>query len=151
MTKICVFGAGAIGGYVGARLALAGEADVSLVARGAHLAAMREKGLTLKQAGEMQVVHPRVTDNPSELGPQDYVILTLKAHGLAAVIDQLLPLLGPDRSDAVLSVLVVAWGHRRGFEVEDPLPMSPTLLLLRSHRVVPDCSLLKRIRPFARQ
>jgi 2-dehydropantoate 2-reductase len=96
MTKICVFGAGAIGGYVGARLALAGEADVSLVARGAHLAAMREKGLTLKQAGEMQVVHPRVTDNPSELGPQDYVILTLKAHGLAAVIDQLLPLLGPD-------------------------------------------------------
>jgi 2-dehydropantoate 2-reductase len=91
-----VFGAGAIGGYAGARLAMAGEAEVSLVARGAHLAAMRERGLTLKQAGETHVVHPRVTGDPHELGPQDYIILTLKAHGLAAVIDQLQPLLGPD-------------------------------------------------------
>ena len=96
MTRICVFGAGAIGGYVGARLALAGEAEVSLVARGAHLAVMREKGLTLKQGGETKLVRPRVTDNPPELGPQDFVILTLKAHGVASVIDQLMPLLGPD-------------------------------------------------------
>ncbi len=64
MTRICVFGAGAIGGYVGARLALAGEAEVSLVARGAHLAVMREKGLTLKQGCETKLVRPRVTDNP---------------------------------------------------------------------------------------
>jgi 2-dehydropantoate 2-reductase len=96
MTSICVFGAGAIGGYVGARLALKGEADVSLVARGAHLAAMRAGGLTLRQAGETHVVHPKVTDQPSELGPQDFIILTLKAHGLAGVIDQLTPLIGKD-------------------------------------------------------
>ena len=64
MSRICVFGAGAIGGYVGARLALKGEADVSLVARGAHLAAMKANGLTLRQAGETHVVHPRVTDDP---------------------------------------------------------------------------------------
>ena len=52
MTRICIFGAGAIGGYVGARLAMAGEADVSLVARGPHLAAMQQHGLVLKQDGE---------------------------------------------------------------------------------------------------
>ena len=96
MTRICVFGAGAIGGYVGARLALKGEADVSLVARGAHLAAMTSNGLTLKQGGETQVVRPRVTDDPRQLGPQDFIILTLKAHGLAGVIDQMMPLIGRD-------------------------------------------------------
>jgi 2-dehydropantoate 2-reductase len=96
MTRICVFGAGAIGGYVGARLAIKGEADVSLVARGAHLAAMKANGLTLKQGGETQVVHPTVTDDPKQLGPQDFIILTLKAHGLAGVIDQMMPLIGKD-------------------------------------------------------
>ena len=96
MTRICVFGAGAIGGYVGARLAMKGEADVSLVARGAHLAAMKANGLTLKQGGETQVVHPTVTDDPKQLGPQDFIILTLKAHGLAGVIDQMMPLIGKD-------------------------------------------------------
>ena len=52
MTKICVFGAGAIGGYIGARLAHKAEAEVSLVARGPHLAAMEANGLILKQGGE---------------------------------------------------------------------------------------------------
>ncbi|MCA3572331.1 MAG: 2-dehydropantoate 2-reductase [Aestuariivirga sp.] len=96
MTRICVFGAGAIGGYVGARLAMKGEAEVSLVARGAHLAAIEAKGLTLRQGGETHVLHPRVTDDPKKLGHQDFIILTLKAHGLAGVIDQLKPLIGPD-------------------------------------------------------
>ena len=96
MTKVCIFGAGAIGGYVGARLAMKGEADVSLVARGPHLAAMQANGLTLKQAGETHVVHPQVTDDPKSLGPQDYIILTLKAHGLAGVIEALQPLIGKD-------------------------------------------------------
>lgn len=96
MTRICVFGAGAIGGYVGARLALKGEADVALVARGAHLAAMESHGLTLRQEGETHVVRPRVTDDPRQLGQQDYIILTLKAHALSGVIDQLMPLIGKD-------------------------------------------------------
>ena len=94
MTKICVFGAGAIGGYVGARLALKGEAEVSLVARGAHLAAIVANGLTLKQGGETSIVHPRVTANPAELGPQDFIILALKTHAVAGVIDALQPLIG---------------------------------------------------------
>ena len=96
MTRICVFGAGAIGGYVGGRLAMQGEADVSLVARGAHLAAMQANGLTLKQGGETHVVHPKVTDDPRQLGPQDFIILTLKAHGIAGVMDQMMPLIGKD-------------------------------------------------------
>ena len=96
MTRICIFGAGAIGGYLGARLALKGEADVSLVARGPHLAAMKANGLTLKQDGETHVVHPAVSANPADLGPQDYIILTLKAYALPGVIDQLQPLIGKD-------------------------------------------------------
>lgn len=96
MSKVCIFGAGAIGGLIGAKLALKGEAEVSLVARGPHLQAMKVNGLTLKQAGEIHVVHPKLTDTPAELGPQDYIILTLKAHGMAGVIGQMAPLMGPD-------------------------------------------------------
>ena len=95
MTRICIFGAGAIGGYVGARVAMAGEADVSLVARGPHLAAMQRHGLVLKQDGETKVVHPVVTDDPRHLGPQDFIILTLKAHALTSVVEALQPLVGP--------------------------------------------------------
>lgn len=95
MTRICIFGAGAIGGYVGARLAMAGEADVSLVARGPHLAAMQRHGLVLKQDGATRVLHPEVTDDPRRLGPQDFIILTLKAHALTSVIEALQPLVGP--------------------------------------------------------
>lgn len=95
MTRVCVFGAGAIGGYIGARLALKGEADVSLVARGAHLEAMRARGLVLKQGGETQTVHPRLAADTGELGPQDFIILAIKAHAVTGVIDALQPLIGP--------------------------------------------------------
>jgi 2-dehydropantoate 2-reductase len=91
--KICIFGAGAIGGYLGVQLARAG-ADVSLVARGAHLAAMRDRGLTLRIGGEERVAHPRCTDDPTELGVQDVVIICLKAHAITGVITQMQPLLG---------------------------------------------------------
>jgi len=96
MTKICVFGAGAIGGYIGARLAHKAEADISLVARGPHLAAMEANGLTLKQGEETFTVHPRVTSDPKSLGAQDFVIVTVKAHALPLVLDSLQPLLGKD-------------------------------------------------------
>jgi 2-dehydropantoate 2-reductase len=92
--KICIYGAGAIGGYLGVQLARAG-ADVSLVARGAHLAAMRERGLTLLAGEETHTVHPRCTDNAADLGVQDYVIVTLKAHSITGVIEKMQPLLGP--------------------------------------------------------
>ncbi len=96
MTKICVFGAGAIGGYIGARLAHKAEAEISLVARGPHLAAMEANGLILKQGGETLTVHPRVSSDAKTLGPQDYVIVAVKAHALTGVLDQLQPLLGKD-------------------------------------------------------
>lgn len=93
--KICIFGSGAIGGYIGVELQRAG-ADVSLIARGPHLASMKEHGVKLIKDGEEHVVHPRCTDDPSELGPQDYVIVCLKAHSVPAVVDDMQPLLGPD-------------------------------------------------------
>ena len=91
--KICIYGAGAIGGYLGVQLARSGV-DVSLVARGAHLAAMKAKGLKLLIGDEEHVVHPRCTDNPVELGVQDFVIICLKAHAITGVLDQMQPLLG---------------------------------------------------------
>src|SRR3978361_112988 len=92
--RICIYGAGAIGGYPGVRVALTG-ADVSLVARGAHLAAMQANGLKLLAGGETHVARPRCTDNPAELGIQDVVIICLKAHSITGVISQMQPLLGP--------------------------------------------------------
>ncbi|VVE02025.1 2-dehydropantoate 2-reductase [Pandoraea eparura] len=93
--KICIYGAGAIGGYLGVQLAHAG-ADVSLVARGPHLAAMREHGLKLLIDGEERVAQLRCTDDPRELGPQDYVIIALKAHSVPSVLDAMQPLIGPN-------------------------------------------------------
>ena len=91
--KICIYGAGAIGGYLGVQLMRAG-ADIGLVARGAHLSAMRADGLKLLIGDEQHVVHPRCTDNPAELGVQDVVIICLKAHSIPAVVGQMQPLLG---------------------------------------------------------
>lgn len=93
--RICIFGSGAIGGYIGVELQRAG-ADVSLIARGPHLAAMKANGVKLIKDGEEHVVHPRCTDDPAELGPQDYVIVCLKAHSVPAVVDDMQPLLGPE-------------------------------------------------------
>ncbi|UGY17325.1 2-dehydropantoate 2-reductase [Bradyrhizobium septentrionale] len=91
--RICIYGAGAIGGYLGVEFMRAG-ADVSLVARGAHLAAMRQNGLKLLIGDEERVVHPRCTDDPTELGEQDFVIVCLKAHSITGVIERMQPLLG---------------------------------------------------------
>jgi 2-dehydropantoate 2-reductase len=91
--KIAIFGAGAMGGFLGVRLLQAG-ADVTFIARGAHLAAMRDKGVTLRSGGESVTVRPPCTDDPAEVGPQDYVLLTLKAHSLPSAAAQMLPLLG---------------------------------------------------------
>ncbi len=82
--KIAVFGAGAIGGLMAARLAAAGE-DVTVVARGPHLAAMRAHGLRLISGGETIVTHPRACASADEAGVQDAVIVTLKAHSLPGV------------------------------------------------------------------
>jgi 2-dehydropantoate 2-reductase len=95
--KICIYGAGAIGGYMGVQLARAG-AEVSLVARGPHLEAMKKNGLKLLIDGEERVEHLNCTSDPKELGPQDYVIIALKAHSVPNVVDAMQPLLGNDTS-----------------------------------------------------
>ncbi len=107
--KICVFGAGAIGGYMGAKLAQAG-ADVSLVARGPHLAAMQENGLTLIEEDERTTVSVSVSEDPAALGVQDYVIVTLKAHSVPPVVDKMHPLIGPDTT-IVSGVNGVPWWY----------------------------------------
>lgn len=93
--RLCIYGAGAVGGYLGGRLALAG-ADVSLIGRGAHLEAMRTRGLRLLVGSEEHVAHPRCSEDPAELGVQDCVIVTLKAHSVPSVVGTMQPLLGSD-------------------------------------------------------
>ena len=92
--KICVYGAGASGGLLGAQLALAGE-EVTLSARGPHLAAMRRNGLKLRTEGEERTARPACTDDPAEAGPQDAVIVTLKAPSVLNIAPLMQPLLGP--------------------------------------------------------
>lgn len=91
--KVCVFGAGAIGGFVGAQLAHT-DVDVSVVARGAHLAAIRESGLRLLIDGDERIVHPRCTGHPEELDIQDYLIIALKAHQISEAVESMRPLIG---------------------------------------------------------
>jgi 2-dehydropantoate 2-reductase len=93
--RICIFGAGAIGGLVGARLAEAGEAEVSLIARGPHLAAMKERGLTIKDEAGERTVRVNASDDPAAFGPQDYLFIALKAHSVPAILDSMKPLIGP--------------------------------------------------------
>ncbi len=116
--KICIFGAGAIGGYMGAKLAQAG-AEVSLVARGPHLAAMRNNGLTLIEESGTSNTAVTASDDAASLGPQDYVIVTLKAHSVPSVVDKMQPLIGPDTT-IVSGVNGVPWWyfHKIGGDLE---------------------------------
>ncbi len=107
--KICIYGAGAIGGLLGAELARAGE-EVTLIARGAHLAAMRANGLTLRIGGAEHNVRVAATDRPAEAGPQDAVIVTVKAHGVAPIAEAMQPLLGPDTS-VVTAMNGIPWWY----------------------------------------
>lgn len=107
--KICIFGAGAIGGYMGVKLSLAG-ADVSFIARGPNLAAMKSNGATLLSEGQTQVAIAKYTDDPSEVGPQDYVILSVKAHALRPAVDSIRSLLGP-KTVLVPAINGVPWWY----------------------------------------
>ena len=112
--KICIFGAGAVGGYVGLMLK-EGGADVSLIARGAHLAAIRENGLKVVFKGEEKVQTMPASDDPADFGPQDYVISALKAHQAWESADALKPLLGPDTA-VVTMQNGIPWWYFHGFE-----------------------------------
>lgn len=114
MRRICVFGAGAIGGHLAARLAR-GRAEVSVVARGAHLAAIRADGLTVRAPdGEIRV-RLAATENPAELGPQDAVLVTAKAPALPELAAGLAPLLGPATPVVFVTNGIPWWYfHRHG-------------------------------------
>ena len=120
--KICIVGAGAIGGYLGAGLSLAGE-DVTLIARGPHLAAIQKDGLRLRIAGEERCATPTATDDPAQAGPQDYVFVTLKAHSIPAMAERMLPLLGAETA-IVFAVNGVPWWYFHEF----PGPLRNTRL-----------------------
>lgn len=94
--KVCIIGAGSIGAVLGARLATTGH-DVTLVARGAHLAAIRAQGLKLFDHVDQRELTLRLaaSDDPSDFGPQDLVIIALKAHGIGAILPRLAPLIAP--------------------------------------------------------
>ena len=93
--RFAIVGAGAIGAFAGAMLARSGE-DVTLIARGAHLLAMQERGVRVRGSlGDFEA-HPAATDNPSSVGPVDVVLLTLKAHSLTEMVPRLEPLVGPE-------------------------------------------------------
>lgn len=93
--KFCVFGAGAVGGFVGGMVART-DTEVSLVARGEHLLALQENGLRIVTPDEEFTVTPPATDTPAELGIQDVIFLSAKAHALTEAADAMRPLIGPD-------------------------------------------------------
>ena len=110
--SICVFGAGAIGGFIAARLEAAGT-PMSIVTRGAHLAAIQRDGLVLQSGGTRVVTHPKAVAHGDAIGPQDYLLLTLKAHSLEAALPQIVPLIGP-HTTIVSAVNGVPWWYTYG-------------------------------------
>jgi len=105
--KICIVGAGAIGGVLGVRLADAGH-DVSLLARGAHLEAISGNGAKLVDQRGETVVRVAASDDPADFGPQDFVVITLKTPSLPAVVPNLKPLLG-DATAVVSAMNGIPW------------------------------------------
>ena len=137
--KIAVIGAGAIGGLVGARLALAGE-DVTFVVRGANLEAIRTRGIRLiEMDGEERVAtQVKATDDYDAAGPQDLVVLALKAHQVGDVAGRIGKLFGPDTVVVTMQNGIPFWYfHRHGGEYEGRTV----------HNVDPDGTLARLIPP----
>ncbi len=140
--KICIFGAGAIGGYLATHLAQAPGVELSVVARGAQLAAIRANGLAIERPSGTLRAHVRATDDPRELGPQDVVILTLKAHQLPPVLDSVQPLLGPDTAVVPPTTAIPYWyfhelpGPFRNRQVERLDPQGRQWRALAPERVI---------------
>ena len=107
--KICIYGAGAIGAWLGVELSLAGE-DVTLIARGPHLAAMQKNGVKLLINGEERIAHPRCLEDPAEAGAQDHVFITVKAHSFPQIVDQLEPLFD-EHTSVITGVNGIPWWY----------------------------------------
>ena len=133
MTRICIFGAGAIGGYLAAALDNAGAA-VSLVARGPHLDAILKNGLSFEKDGVTSTHHLPASSDPANLGPQDVVFLAVKAHGIPAIIDGLKPLLH-DSTIIVPAVNGLPWWYFHGAGTGTALDEQPVLAVDPDRRI----------------
>jgi len=111
--RVCIYGAGAIGGFLAVKLAQVPGVEVSVVARGAQLAAIREKGLRLLIDGTERIARPKASNDPADFGPQDVVIIALKAHQAWEVADQITPLIGRETC-VVTSQNGVPWWYFYG-------------------------------------
>jgi 2-dehydropantoate 2-reductase len=118
--RICIFGAGAVGGHFAVRLALAGH-EVSCVMRGPHLEAVTAKGLSLRVGDVKFTADIKASDDPGELGAQDIVISTLKATGVGALATGLAPLLRDDTA-VVLAQNGIPWWYDIGLSADHPPP-----------------------------
>ena len=111
--KACIYGAGAIGGWIGSGLARAG-CDVTVVARGATLAALQQHGLRLNQGGQVGAHSVRCSADPAVLGTQDLVVLSVKAPSLLEVVRHIAPLIGPNTM-VLTAMNGVPWWFLQGF------------------------------------
>jgi len=125
MAKICVYGAGAVGGVLGAVLADKGH-DVSLIARGDHLVALKADGCTLESGDDRFNVRPDCSDDPADFGPQDFVIVTVKAPAMQSVAAGIAALLGPDTT-VVPAMNGLPWWFFDGFPEDGPDISVPAL------------------------
>ena len=112
MTNICVFGAGAIGSYIAHSLSKAG-AEVSLIARGEHLKAINQNGLTLIKDGKSETINFKASDNPKDLGVQEYIIITLKAHSIPPIVNNFAPLIN-EKTSIVTALNGIPWWYFYG-------------------------------------
>jgi len=120
--KVCIVGAGSIGGFIGTRLAVAGQSQVSAIARGATLAALREHGWRLQEAGGLLRAPARASDKASELGVHDLVLIAVKSPALGAVATTIGPLLGP-HTIVLPAMNGVPWWFGEGVSALGPEPL----------------------------
>jgi 2-dehydropantoate 2-reductase len=139
--RVCIYGAGAVGGYLAGRFSTVPDIELSLIARGAHLAAIREQGLQVrdKEAGDVTVRPFAATDDPLTLPPQDLVIVTLKSTALASAAEGIASLLGGVDSVAVFVTNGIPWWWNHG------LPSANQVQ--GSHPVDPDGALWRHVTP----
>ena len=118
--RICIYGAGASGGHFAVRLALAGH-DVSVIARGPHLAAIREKGLQLRSGDAVLSATVAAGEKPDDFGPQDVVVVATKATALPAIAAQIAPLIGKDTL-VIFPQNGMTWWYPVGLPSRHPVP-----------------------------
>jgi 2-dehydropantoate 2-reductase len=118
--RICIYGAGAVGSFLAARLAHAGF-DVAAIARGAQLAALQSDGITLEEADGTINARVKASSDPADFGPQDAVIFTTKAHSLAGIADAAQSLIGPDTAQ-VFAQNGIPWWYGHAFDAPGLTP-----------------------------